>query len=188
MPFFNLWSTLHWYLRPIIKWFLRKTTRLCELQRICYGDKAGSQRTSNVEKSLMLSRTRDVIEVVSYLDSLVLERRFCPNSREVLDQCVAIVLRAKKIKPKLHVPFIVSFRRCLEQIWSYRLLIDDVEEVRKTQFESSNREHEDKLIRLWSLLVPDEALEGRVTKQWQYIGFQVGIMDTESKIRLSAIS
>ncbi|XP_049869973.1 ELMO domain-containing protein 2 [Pectinophora gossypiella] len=173
MSFFSIWSALQWYLRPIIKWFLRKTTRLCELQRICYGEKAGAARSCNVEKSLMLSRTRDVKEVVSYLDGTVLERRFVPaNFRHILDPSVGIILRVKKINPSLHGSFVVSFRRCLEQIWSYRLLLDEVEELRKLQYDSNDQEHEEKLLRLWSLLVPGEELEGRVTKQWQDIGFQ----------------
>lgn len=176
MMVFDLWSVLQWYLRPLIKWFLRKTTRLCELQRICYGDKPGAARTCNIEKSLMLSRTRDVHEVVSFLDTLVYERRFTPlNFREIVTPSVAIILRAKKINPKFHGAFIVSFRKCIEQIWSYRNLIDEVEDLRKIQFDSYNVDHEDKLLRLWSLLVPNEELENRVTKQWQYIGFQVRI-------------
>ena len=38
------------YFRPAIKWFLRQTTRLCELQRICYGEAPGAQRTCAVGK------------------------------------------------------------------------------------------------------------------------------------------
>ncbi|KAJ2952227.1 hypothetical protein O0L34_g4503 [Tuta absoluta] len=121
----------------------------------------------------MLSRTREVKDVISYLDSTVLERRFVPpNFREILDPSIGIVVKVKKVNPRLHGSFIVSFRRCLEQIWSYRLLINEVEELRKTQFDSSNPTHEEKLLRLWSLLVPNERLEARVTKQWQVIGFQ----------------
>ncbi|CAH1647216.1 unnamed protein product [Spodoptera littoralis] len=173
MIVFNLWSVLQWYLRPFIKWFLRKTTKLCELQRICYGDKPGAERTRNVEKSLMQSRTRDVKEVVAYLDGVVYERRFIPRYfRDILDPSIGIILRVKKINPKLHGTFVVSFRRCLEQIWSYRSLIDQVEQLRQTQFDSTNDDHENKLLQLWSLLVPDTPLEARVTKQWQYIGFQ----------------
>ncbi|KAF9801094.1 hypothetical protein SFRURICE_019256 [Spodoptera frugiperda] len=169
MIVFNLWSVLQWYLRPFIKWFLRKTTKLCELQRICYGDKPGAERTRNVEKSLMQSRTRDVKEVVAYLDGVVYEKRFIPRYfRDILDPSIGIILRVKKINPKLHGTFVVSFRRCLEQIWSYRSLVDQVEQLRQTQFDSTNDDHEDKLLQLWSLLVPDTPLEARVTKQWQH--------------------
>lgn len=177
MIFLNLWSMLEWYLRPFIKWFFRKTTRLCELQRICYGDKSGAARTCNIEKSLMLSRTQNVKEVVSYLDSTVLEKTFVPaNFRDILDPSISIILRVKKINPKLHTSFVTSFRRCLEQIWSYRSLLDDVEDLRTLQFDSNNELHEEKLLKLWSLLVPDTPLDSRVTKQWQHIGFQVSYL------------
>ena len=36
------------YFRPLMKWFLRATTRLCELQRVCYGQTPGAQRTISV--------------------------------------------------------------------------------------------------------------------------------------------
>ncbi|CAG4992710.1 unnamed protein product [Parnassius apollo] len=173
MIFLKLWSLFAWYLRPLIKWFFRKTTRLCELQRICYGDKAGAARTCNIEKSLMLSRTQNVKEVISFLDATVSEHRFIPeNFRDILEPSISIIVRVKKINTKLHTPFITSFRRCLEQIWSYRSLINDVENLRRTQFDSNNPLHEEKLLKLWSLLVPDTPLESRITKQWQYIGFQ----------------
>ena len=46
----NLIAWLYWYFRPAIKWFLRQTTRLCELQRICYGETPGAQRSCAVGK------------------------------------------------------------------------------------------------------------------------------------------
>ena len=41
----SLINLVSWYLRPLIKWFLRQTTRLCELQRVCYGETSGAPRT-----------------------------------------------------------------------------------------------------------------------------------------------
>ena len=41
----SLLGLVTWYLRPLIKWFLRQTTRLCELQRVCYGEPSGAHRT-----------------------------------------------------------------------------------------------------------------------------------------------
>lgn len=60
----------------------------------------------------------------------------------------------------------------MEQIWGYAALVDCIESLRKTPFDSSNSNHEEKLLSLWATLVPEEALEARVTKQWQHIGFQ----------------
>lgn len=176
MLLFNVWSFLEWYLRPFIKWFLRKTTRLCELQRICYGERPGAARSIAVEKSLMLSRTRQIKEIVTFLNTVIIEKRFVSSNFDIiLDPAINIILRVKKINPKLHSQFAISFRSCLEQIWCYKQLLNDVEELRKKQYDNHNLEHENKLLQLWSLLMPYEPLKGRITKQWQDIGFQVSL-------------
>jgi ELMO domain-containing protein len=66
------WLTplLVWYLRPVIKWFLRKSTKLCELQRICYGDKQGADRTLNVEASLRQSRRPEIKALIEMLNKV----------------------------------------------------------------------------------------------------------------------
>ena len=47
-----LFSTFHLYLcnliRPFTKWVLRRTTGLCELQRICYCEPVGAPRIAGV--------------------------------------------------------------------------------------------------------------------------------------------
>ena len=53
----GLWSYLYWYIRPALKWFLRKTTRLCELQRICYGEEFGYLRSSKIGELLFKNYT-----------------------------------------------------------------------------------------------------------------------------------
>lgn len=170
----DLWSIVQWYLRPFIKWFLRQTTRLCELQRICYGEKLGASRTCGVEKSLLLSRTRDIKDIVSQWDEAATQRRFIPqNFIALVDPALATIIKVKNINPKAHSPFISSFRRSVQQIWMYKQLLQEVEQLRTTAFDSSNDEHEEKLLSLWAKLVPDQILESRVTKQWQFIGFQV---------------
>lgn len=168
-------------IRPFIKWFLRKTTRLCELQRICYGDKPGAARTGNVERSLMLSRNFHVRKVVSIFDELVESRCFTVLlSGGMISEYALRIAKAKKINLNYHCAFVLSLRHCMQQIWNYRILLVKVEDLRKTQYDSFNMYHETKLLKLWSLLVPFEELENRVTKQWQYIGFQVRLnLNTE---------
>jgi len=56
------------YIRPFIKWFLHAFTRLSELQRICYGARAGASRTSQVERSLTLSKRPQIRRLVLDLD------------------------------------------------------------------------------------------------------------------------
>lgn len=66
----------------------------------------------------------------------------------------------------------------MEQIWSYSSLVKTIEDLRQTQYDCNNGNHEEKLLQLWDLLVPNMKLDSRVTKQWQFIGFQGGFINT----------
>ncbi|XP_019878399.1 ELMO domain-containing protein 2 [Aethina tumida] len=168
-----LWWFYYNFLRPVLKWFLRKTTGLCELQRICYGEISGAPRIKSVENSLSLSRSGEIKQLIVHLNDISDNRRFTgANEREILRGAVSTVLLVKKINPKVHTSFVSSFGKCIEQIWGYRQLIAEVESLRTQGFDSNNQEHEQKLVNLWHKLMPDQPLESRVTRQWQDIGFQ----------------
>lgn len=170
---YSLWIFISYYLRPLIKWFLRKTTGLCELQRICYGEINGAPRVKAVEQSLNLSKSPQIQHLILHLNNISDNKRFTgANEREVLKGAVNTILLVKHINPKVHIQFVKSFGKCVEQIWGYRQLISEVEELRRIQYDSDNLEHERKLCDLWNILMPDEPLESRITKQWQDIGFQ----------------
>lgn len=167
------WWFFSYYVRPIIKWFLRHTTGLCELQRICYGTERGASRTNSVEYSLNMSKSPQISRLIIHLNNVSDNQRFVgPNLKDLTSGAVNTVMLIKKINPKFHFQFIISLGQCVEQIWGYRQLIAEVEELRKTVYDCDNFEHERKLYDLWEKLMPHEALEGRVTRQWQDIGFQ----------------
>nr|CAD7455539.1 unnamed protein product [Timema tahoe] len=73
---------------------------------------------------------------------------------------------------RIHPQFVQSFGKCVEHIWGYRQLVHEVERLRTIQYDADDSSHEDKLLKLWGLLMPDVHLKSRVTKQWQEIGFQ----------------
>lgn len=126
-----------------------------------------------VENSLNLSKSRQIRQLVDHLNDIADNKRFTgANEREILRGAVSTVLIVKKINPKIHYQFVSAFGKCVEQIWGYRQLIAEVEDLRRMQFDSDNFEHEQKLFDLWENLMPYESLEGRITKQWQDIGFQ----------------
>lgn len=168
-----IFNCLYWYLRPLIKWFLRHTTKLCELQRICYGEPYGASRSLGVEFSLKHSKSEKIQHVIKKLDNASSEQEFKGETgKNVITEAIVTVLLVKKINPKIHVQFVQSFGKCIEQIWGYKQLLVDVEQMRTTLYDSDNLEHESKLLDLWTQLMPDEELTARVTKQWQEIGFQ----------------
>lgn len=154
---------------------MRRATRLCELQRICYGTVRGAERHKNVERSLELSRTPDIIMLLTILNNEIQSDYVGDDQfdNSVVPQAVHMVLRVKQIKINVHPDFPKIFGSCVQVIWGYRRLFEVVEKVRTTAYDCNNQDHEMKLLRLWDLLMPDQKLVSRVTKQWQDIGFQV---------------
>jgi len=165
-------SMVCWYLRPLIKWFLRKTTRLCELQRICYGEPTGAARTLGVEISMIQSRSKEITSILKSMDSSITKFNTEETLKVLFDSACNQILRTKQIKAELHRQFVQSIHLCLRQIWGYRKLKVEVEALRAESFDSENLSHEQQLVELWALLQPDKPLATRVTKQWQDIGFQ----------------
>ena len=79
---------------------------------------------------------------------------------------------AKKINPKVHPGFGPSLAKCIEAIYGYKRLLVTVEELRLVQYDSTNPVHERKLLAIWNNFMPNTNLEARISKQWQFIGFQ----------------
>lgn len=170
----KIFPFIYYYARPIIKWMLRKLTRLCELQRICYGSECGASRFKCVERSLELSRIPDIKALTAKLNENVHPNYSIDqfNNKDV-PFAVQTVLCVKGIKPNIHPDFPKMFTSCIEAIWGYRRLYESVEVIRATAYNCNDVLHERKLLRLWNLLMPNQPLKQRITKQWQDIGFQV---------------
>lgn len=164
---------IYLYVRPSIKWFLHKFTNLCELQRICYGIEAGTKRVRKVERSLELSRCIQIrhllVTINGIIENAIDDVTF---KREVIGRSVDTILQVKRINRHVHSPFVKSITSSVEVMWSYRALCHLIEDLRTTQYDDQNEEHERKLLQLWDLLMKEEKLEGRVSKQWETIGFQ----------------
>jgi len=165
-------SAICWYFRPLVKWFLRQTTRLCELQRICYGEPSGAPRTIAVEDSLAASRSSEMKKLLTNMDKKVAVTTSLEDTKAFLDSMCSQIMRIKEIKADLHRQFVQSMTICLRQIWGYKQLKLEVEKLRSESFDDANLSHETQLLELWTLLQPDRPLLKRVTKQWQDIGFQ----------------
>eukprot|EP00095_Tigriopus_kingsejongensis_P005842 maker-scaffold697_size109876-snap-gene-0.20 protein:Tk05842 transcript:maker-scaffold697_size109876-snap-gene-0.20-mRNA-1 annotation:"elmo domain-containing protein 1" len=170
----TVWTWIYGYWRPILKGFLRLATRLCELQRVCYGQARGAPRTGAVEMALGQSRDAVVARVLVALDRQLALGAFVGDRRErlVLTAAVEDIMGTKRIKRQLHPQFEVSLRQCLRQIWGYRQLVHQVERLRTESYNPAESGHEQDLLELWRLLQPGIPLTHRRTKQWQIIGFQ----------------
>uniref|UniRef100_A0AAZ3SIL0 ELMO domain-containing protein n=1 Tax=Oncorhynchus tshawytscha TaxID=74940 RepID=A0AAZ3SIL0_ONCTS len=190
--FGSIWGYFYTsFLRYWLKWFIRQVTGKCELQRICAGYKPGAPRTTKAEYSLKNSKSKllraavDVEEdgLEKHLD-LVMREKNVKTQRDptsvllpftvllifYIDYFMWYVLMTNVC---LFGPrFKVNLKLCLVQITGYRNLFTSVEELRKENFDSDKVQHEEMLLKLWDLLMPEVKLESRVTKQWGDIGFQ----------------
>nr|CAG4637235.1 EOG090X0AMT [Ceriodaphnia reticulata]SVE73104.1 EOG090X0AMT [Ceriodaphnia reticulata] len=159
--------------RPFLKWILRRTTGLCELQRICYCEPSGAPRILGIEGSLKKSKSLKVHTLLQFLDRAALEKRFTvAGSAKIVNNTVQTICSIKNIRPDVHQPFSKLFGECVNIIWGMNQLLHDLEELRTTGYDSSNQEHEEMLLELWKLLMPERELESRVNNSWKDIGFQ----------------
>lgn len=169
----NVFNIVYLFVRPLVKWFLHKFTKLCELQRICYGAPTTAERVTKVKRSLELSKNTKIKKLLLYLNEITArgldEHTF---KTQILNQAISTVMIAKRINPRVHVSFAKSFGLCITKVWGYKNLYYTVESMRITGYDSDNADHENKLNELWYLLMGNTKLESRITKQWQDIGFQ----------------
>ncbi|KFP72305.1 ELMO domain-containing protein 2, partial [Acanthisitta chloris] len=111
-----------------------------------------------------------LIPSFTVLTSQVLRNAVHVEEAEV-EKCVRDVMKAKRIEQS-NTGFKSILHMSLMQISGYKKLYREVENLRKVPYDSDNEEHEELLIELWDLLMPQEPLRGRVSKQWCDIGFQ----------------
>ncbi|XP_071786925.1 ELMO domain-containing protein 2-like [Asterias amurensis] len=148
-----------WVYHRMFKWVVRTLTGRHELQRICAGEGAGHKQTSKIESSLKNSK----------LGAL---RRIIEENVKNINDAVEGVIAVKGINILTCPSFAPCLLRCVEQICGYKTLVQDVETLRKNKYQSSKKDHEELLKKLWDLMMPDTPLEKRITKQWGTIGFQ----------------
>ena len=207
--FLALWTYI-WltWIRPAIKGFLRITTGLCELQRICYSTHgASSDRCIEIEKSLLLSRSSVIHRVRDRLifqadvkkdpssqsnqyryqklsksdDSGIASTSLDSNQpvtspeeeAQLINYAVEAICLDKKIKTNIHKEFVFSLRTSLTQLYYYKKVIEEAEDLRKTSFDRNNKEHCQLLVGLWNNLKEGEGIKTiSECSKWSDIGFQ----------------
>lgn len=143
----------------MLKWLQHKLTGASEIQRICASKAAGAHRVYRIENSLRYSKQGAL-------------KRVLTEDGINVDEAVQNILAVKGIDPQQHPQFTKQLKCCLQQICGYRGLIRQLEKIRKEHYSSNSNQHEELLLKLWDLLMPDTKLEKRITRQWGDIGFQ----------------
>lgn len=74
----------------------------------------------------------------------------------------------KKINSK-HLP---TIQFCLEPVKLINIAIDEILQMTKESYDSSNPRHEAQLMKFWSLMKPDVRMKSRISEEWGELGFQ----------------
>ena len=69
-------------------------------------------------------------------------------------------------KKRVPVDLQVNLLNALQVIYASNQLLNSINDSISTKYDSNNKEHEDKLLQLWSKLIPNKPLQSRITKQW----------------------
>ena len=148
------------------------TGKLVELQKHCYNEHLGAPRTCSVETTLSRIRTESIQQAYNNLEDAVSCKNYEDDIVEVaLRNLIKTVHEAHTTETQLHTEFGQSLLNCSKQIWGYRRLQYDLEELRATPYDDSV--HSGKLESLWMSLIDDVSKPYiRISKQWGEIGFQ----------------
>jgi len=148
----------------LIKYILGKLSNSSELLRLCKNEKLRETRM-----------TYRIDQVLFYSNKLKNERlKLLNGTKEQLDEAYEEILRKKKfyINEVEKRKEAQVFLKCVLRLKETYDLQDVLVKRANVAYDSSNKEHEAKLLELWTLLKGDEKLIARKSEQWQSIGFQ----------------
>ncbi|KAI9483034.1 MAG: ELMO/CED-12 family-domain-containing protein [Benjaminiella poitrasii] len=168
------------------KYLTRLTTQTTEIYRLCNSIIVTSTQLAmeGTEEKERLTEIEDAIRVprdiivridtsVRYSKELVRERQdLTQPSCSVQDVLKRIMIKKQFSSTNRKSPAARVLEYSLERIYESNQLLNDIERQVNTKYDTTNKEHEEKLLQLWRCLMPDTELESRVSKQWTDIGFQ----------------
>ncbi|KAL4213456.1 ELMO/CED-12 family-domain-containing protein [Rhizopus microsporus] len=105
---------------------------------------------------------------ISYSNVLMEENFQLKESNCDIDSIKDSIIQKKRVPVDLQV----NLLNALQVIYASNQLLNSINDSISTKYDSNNKEHEDKLLQLWSKLIPNKPLQSRITKQWVEIGFQ----------------
>ena len=133
--FNHLFTAIYFFFRKLLKGFLRKTTGLCELQRICYADYSNAYRSKAVgmcltkipkknlidlsekqffiENSLRLSKSPVLQKIDSELTSIALADQLA-HRWEIVEKAVEATLVTKCINTNIHTEYYIYISKSID--------------------------------------------------------------------------
>ena len=150
------WITYFWltFIRPCIKGFLRRTTGLCELQRVCYATRgSSSERSLQIEQSLSLSRSIVIQRVKNRFIFDCSKAKSARGSKpsnddvdvedelQLVNFAVEAICLEKCINRKIHQEFVTGLRNTLIQLHQFASVTNESLQLSYTPYDKNNSEH-----------------------------------------------
>ncbi|KAG2172022.1 hypothetical protein INT43_001499 [Umbelopsis isabellina] len=146
----------------------RESTRLVQVNR------GLAQVIDNVQNGVTADLLFRIDRSILYSKQLSIERRELELPTLHLDQVTKTILLKKQFPNGGSFDTVEAkvLQYCLKRIAETHRLVAEINTRTHTKYDGNNKAHENRLMELWTSLMPDTALEGRITRQWGQIGFQ----------------
>lgn len=146
----------------------RESTRLVQVNR------GLAQVIDNVQNGVTADLLFRIDHSILYSKQLSIERRELELPTLHLDQVTKTILLKKQFPNGGSFDTVEAkvLQYCLKRIAETHRLVAEINTRTHTKYDDNNKAHESKLMELWTSLMPDTSLEGRITRQWGQIGFQ----------------
>lgn len=133
-----------------------------------------AQLIDNVQNSVTADILYRIDRSILYSKQLAIERRELELATFRLDQVSQAILLKKQFPfgGAKDTPEAKVLQYCLKRIAETHKLVAEINTRTHTKYDTDNKAHELLLMDLWSSLMVDIPLEGRITRQWGQIGFQ----------------
>lgn len=157
--FFSSWIYYFWltFIRPFVKGFLRRTTGLCELQRICYATRgSSSERSLQIEQSIVLSRSKvlqrvrnriiyqpktQIIPKTIISDDISNELSQSESDNLLIHHAIEAICLEKSINENIHLEFVSGLKYALTQMYQFKKVTDETVELTQTPYNKENNDH-----------------------------------------------
>lgn len=140
----------------MIDWVAWRVSGQHKIQRICKTMK-GVEKMRSIELCFKNSRYEALQDYRNYT-----------AARELSNS----LIQEKEIKPAKAPEFIARINSILNPMCEINKITKEALVMRRTLYDTSNPEHEERLLLLWRLLQPEQELDARHTAMWGDIGFQ----------------
>jgi len=149
-------------LKPLFRQSVTWWTGKSELERLLDQDGSGCRADLILQlEQLLTESSQDSVKAILFASDIGCTKDYASR-----------ILKTYSISPLKSEHLRKTLESWLPYLISYNDLINTVEKLRQTPYDSQDKAHERELLKLWSDLQPDMPLKARISSDWSEIGFQ----------------